>query len=214
MGFRLITLTGSLLLWGCAGHQVQDLYEGDASQGALVTSSPTVLVQYVDNDEVTTGFVGQTKIFEVGPGQHTFLVEYSDLFDIDSDDHEKVASRPAKITFTVESGQSYQLKNSPQATLLSAKEFAEAPEFWVENTETLEKVSSSVELSRPRSFAAAVKSMATPVYEFDSDKVSDSSVSLQAVTHQGKVGLDQIKQTWSQASKADQAAFLMWLESQ
>lgn len=193
------------LVSACASHSVQDAFQGQQDNTGLVTSANTVLIKYVDNDEVKEGFIGQEITYRVDAGQRTLLLEYSDLFNIGSDEHEKIVSRPAKVSFQVKPGEHYKVTNPPQKSLAAAKTFAEKPDFRVMVVETGEEVASSVELSRPRTFLTQLKSAVTPVYEFESDQVQGNP---------SDVALNQLKTIWTHATDAEREAFKEWLEGQ
>ncbi len=174
----------TLTLLACANQKVQVLYDGAEEEAVLIQSSDTVLIKYVDDDSVADGFIGQEIRYRVAPGKHTLIVEYSDLFDINADEFDKVVSRPAKITFQTESGKKYSVGNPKQKTLEQSKAFAENPEFIVTELGSNKTVEASVEMSRPRTFMTQIKSVAAPVYEFDSDRVSPEPDSIPAATGQ------------------------------
>ena len=209
----LISFSLLSLLAACANQQVQNAYQGDASNTALIKSSGTVLIRYIDNDEVTEGFIGQEIDYRVDAGQRTLLLEYSDLFSVGPDDHEKIVSRPAKVTFVAEAGKSYKVDNPKQSGLAAAREFAEKPEFSIVDAGTGKVVSSTIELSRPRTFLTQLKSAVTPVYEFESDRVPEPQIETTAeVKTETKVtALDQLKSVWEQASEVEREAFKEWL---
>lgn len=225
---KLLSLLGLMtgVLAGCATQSVQDLYTGSDSDAVLVQSSGTIQIKYIDNDEVHDGFVGQTIRYQVGPGQHTYMVEYSDLFDVDSDDFDKVVSRPAKITFNAQPAGRYQIDNPKQATLEEAKAFAEKPSFTVIDLDSKQTVEATIELSRPRTFMTQLKSAVAPVYEFESDQVQAAQapplstapatgVQSTATTSQvsGMNSLQSLKQTWEQATQAERDQFIEWVKT-
>ncbi|MAR91128.1 MAG: hypothetical protein CML06_09660 [Pseudomonadales bacterium] len=194
---------------GCASQQVQKIYQGDASRAARVTSAPQVLVKYVDNDEVSAGFIGQEVTYRIQAGNRTLMVEYSDLFNIDVDNHEKVVSRPAKVIFNAEPGKAYTIQVTPPLPkdLKAARALAEKPDFQVLEQGSGRVVDASVELSRPRSFMTQLKSAVTPVYEFESDQV-DAGDSGPGAT------LDRLKSLWGEATQGEREAFMQWLIKQ
>ncbi|AUM11723.1 DUF2057 family protein [Ketobacter alkanivorans] len=197
------------LLSACASQKVQNLYEGQDKQAALIKSSPTVLFKYIDNDEVSTGFIGQQTTYRVQAGERTLMVEYSDLFEISNDEHEKVVSRPAKITFLAEAGKTYQVVNPKQVTLGAAQSFAEKPEFNVINVANKQTVEATVELSRPRTFMTQLRSAVAPVYEFESDQVQTAAPVSAPMANQSV--MESLQSLWKSASDADRDAFLQWV---
>ena len=205
----LLAVLALSLISACVSHSIQNAYQGEQGNTGLVTSANTLLINYVDNDEVSEGFVGQEITYRVDAGQRTLLLQYSDLFSIGSDDHEKVVSRPAKVTFEVEAGKQYKVIHEPQKNLEDARAFAEQPEFQVVNAKTKEVIESAVELSRPRTFLTQLKSAVTPVYEFESDQVATGNNEVQSMDT-----LPQLKALWSQASEQEREAFQQWLLAQ
>ncbi len=198
----------------CATNKVVDLTQGNQQSTALIQSSPTVMFKYIDDEPANTGFVGQTHSYKVVAGQRTVMVEYSDLYEISVDEHDKVVSRPAKVTFTAQAGKSYQILNPKQDSLQQAKDFAEKPDFYVVNSKTGEKVEAKVELSRPRTFLTTLRSSVAPVYEFESDKVNSApaTASSEAALATAPSKLDLLQDVWKQASDEEKKIFLQWVE--
>lgn len=211
-----LLLLCSLLFAGCASGRHHKLYEGDAAQAAHIDSFETVLIKYIDDEDMGVGFIGQKHVYDIQAGQHTLLVEYSDIFDVDADNHEKVVSRPAKITFLAEAGKRYQVQHEPQKRLNHAKAFAEKPEFWVVELPGETRVPSTVELSRPREFLAGLKFENTPTYEFASDKVvaaapAGAATAAGAAAASDTTHLKMLQYSWQNASAAERDAFLRWI---
>jgi len=207
----------SALALGCASHSVQNAYQGAPENTALVTSADTVLVKYVDNEAVQEGFIGQEVTYKVDAGKRVLLLEYSDLFSVGSDDHEKVVSRPAKVSFDAEAGKHYRIENPRQKTLEEAQAFAEQPEFKVVDSTSGAEVTATVELSRPRSFLTELKTAMTPEYAFESDQVVTAPVVATAATATGtsataaSPALQQLKTLWGSATDAEREAFMKWI---
>ena len=222
----IITALLALLVAGCAGRH-HKLYEGD--QMAQIESFDTVLIKYIDDEDMGVGFIGQKHTYDIKAGQHVLLVEYSDIFEVDADQHDKVVSRPAKVTFVAEAGKQYQVQHPPQQRLNNAKAFAEKPDFWMVELPSGERVASQVELSRPRSFLPALKFENTPQYEFASDAVvapatssaagsavaaSSAAVAAGAASAESAElsNLKMLQYSWKNASEQERAAFLEWIK--
>lgn len=223
-----LLLLCSLVFTACASGRHHKLYEGDPAQAAHIDSFETVLIKYIDNEDMGVGFIGQKHVYDIQAGQHTLLVEYSDIFDVDADNHEKVVSRPVKITFVAEAGKRYQVQHEPQKRLNHAKSFAEKPDFRVVELPGGTRVPVTVELSRPREFLAGLKFENTPTYEFASDKVHAAApagaavvagaagVAAAAPAGQAAPGteaphLKMLQYSWQNASAAERDAFLKWI---
>lgn len=65
---RMLLIGLAALVLGACAQKVVDLNEGEGAS-AFIESSPTVLFKYIDDDPVPAGFVGQTRTYEVAPGQ-------------------------------------------------------------------------------------------------------------------------------------------------
>lgn len=206
----IITVLLAVLVAGCASGRHHKLYEGD--QMAQIQSYDTVLIKYIDDEDMGIGFIGQKHTYDIQAGQRVLLVEYSDIFSVDADQHDKVVSRPAKITFVAEAGKQYQVRHPPQQRLNNAKAFAEKPEFWVVELPSGNKVASQVELSRPRSFLPALKFENTPQYEFASDAVAAPAAAAAAADGSELSNLKMLQYSWKNASEQERAAFLEWIK--
>lgn len=210
----LTTLLLAALLTGCSGLN-HNLYQG--SDKARIQSFDTVLINYIDDENMGVGFIGQKHTYDIKPGQHVLLVEYSDIFDIDADQHEKVVSRPAKITFMAEAGKQYQVQHPPQKRLNNAKAFAKKPEFWIVELPSGERMPSAMELSRPRTFMDGLKFDGKPEYEFASDAVNPApepapTPATAPVAAPGQSRLKSLQDTWRNASEQERASFLHWIK--
>lgn len=209
----------ALVVSGCAASRHHKLYEGDPAQRAQIQSYDTTLIRYIDNEDMGVSFIGQKQTYDIKAGQRTLLVEYSDIFQIDSDRHDKVVSRPAKVTFIAEAGKRYQIQHPPQKRLDNAQAFARKPEFWVVELDSGERVAAAVELSRPRSLLPSLKSESAPDYVFESDAVVPAAAPA-AVAGNGAAGsasdqphLQMLKFTWQNASAQEREAFLEWIST-
>ena len=167
-----LAVAAALLMSACATQSTQKLYEGSDQTAGVIQSASIVQILYIDDEEVKAGFIGQTPKYRVEAGERVVMVEYADLFNIDNDEHEKVVSRPAKVTFTVEGGSLYEIQSLAPTELEAAKAFAEQPTVQVVNVKTGAVIASNVELSRPRTVLTQLKSAVTPTYEFGSDQVA------------------------------------------
>lgn len=212
----LVLVLLALIVSGCASNRHHKLYEGDPALRAQIQSFDTVLIKYIDDEDMGMSFIGQKQTYDIKAGQHTLLVEYSDLFQIDSDQHEKIVSRPAKVTFIAEAGKQYQIQHAPQKRLDNARAFAEKPEFWVVELASGDRVAAEVELSRPRSFLQGLKAMNAPEYVFVSDAATPAAAqTVPAVgdsTTASQPHLEMLKFSWQNASASERQAFLEWIQ--
>lgn len=205
------------LITGCASGRHHKLYDGD--QKAQILSFDTVLIKYIDDEDMGVSFIGQKHTYDIKAGQHVLLVEYSDIFDVDADQHEKIVSRPAKITFIAEPGKQYQVRHPPQQRLNNAKAFAEKPKFWVVEMPSGDRVAADMELSRPRSFLSGLSLANSPEYVFASDSVAAAPAQTSAAAKApagdaaGELSnLKMLQYSWKNASEQERAAFLEWIK--
>ena len=219
--FTIIVAT--LLLGACAMSGHHKLYQGDPAQTTHIESFDTVLIKYIDNDEMGMSDIGLKQSYDIKAGRHTFLVEYADIFNTGDGNFDKVVSRPAKVTFVAEPGKRYQIQNPLHKNLADAKQFAENPEFFVVELPSKTRVPATVELSRPRSFFQKL-SLNKPAYEFASDRVPTSpGEAMPAGVDTGSAGaskgeglshLQMLQYWWKNASQAERDAFLQWTKQQ
>lgn len=196
-------LLGLLVVTGCSSLATRhNLYEGEADNAAIILSSDTIQVEYIDNRDVGVSFIGQSKEFAVLPGQHTLIMKYADFWSPTTGDDEKVTSRPVKVTFTVEANQTYQLSHQRVDTLEKSQTFAKEPVFFVKNVDTNTIVDATFEASAPKSFLPELKFESTPEYRFASDGAAVASPPNR---------LQNLQQIWSAATKEEKAAFLQWI---
>lgn len=224
----VLLLLSVLLVASCAAGRHHKLYEGDPAQMAHIDSFDTVLIKYIDDEDMGVSFIGQKQVYDIKAGQHTLLVEYSDIFDLDADHHEKIVSRPVKITFMAEPGKRYQVQHTPQNRLNHAKAFAVKPDFWVVELPGMTRIHSTLELSRPRNFLQGLKFENTPDYEFASDAVTAAPAATAVAVTAGAATaatasqpaqtgnaesphLKMLQYSWKNASQAEKEAFLKWI---
>ncbi len=223
----IVTISLALLLAGCAATRHHTLYEGDPAQKAEILSFETVIIKYIDEEDMGVSFIGQHQVYDIKAGPHVLVLEYSDLFDVNSDTHEKVVSRLAKISFNAEAGKQYQVQHPPQKQLADAQSFAKRPEFWVVELPSGERVASSMELSRPRGFLASLKPGSTLDEEFVSDSIETAAPADVAVpaanasaaavvakpNDSGELSnLKMLQYSWKNASEQERTEFLEWVK--
>jgi uncharacterized protein YccT (UPF0319 family) len=81
---------------------------------------------------------------EVLPGQHQFIIEYYDFFDLGGGEFEKVISKPMAITFTTEAGNQYGVNSVTFDEVEKAQAFAEKPSISVTNITNNQAVSAEI----------------------------------------------------------------------
>ena len=206
----------ALLVSGCSTMREHKLYQGDPSQAARIVSYDTVLINYVDDEDMGVSFIGQHQTYDIKAGKHVLLVEYADMFDVGADDHEKVVSRPAKITFVAEPGKQYQVRHPEHKKLEDAKQFAEEPAFWMVDLATGARIDTQVELSRPRSFFEGLKLQNKPEYQFASDQVNQPAAAPVAAQSNVPAGdltnLKMLQYSWKNATEQERTVFLEWIK--
>lgn len=199
---RIVVGGTALLLVACASNGPVRMYDGAAkaaSEVALVRMPEQVQVMAVDGKETGGGMLQQHQSLEVLPGERVFSLRYVELFQVNSEEHEVIRSRPAALRFTAEPGAEYRIEYDRQASLDEAKKFAKSPAFRLVNVK-----------SGAVSESATIKSYAeASLLDTISKAFESSGEDPRQQTH-----LDLLKDVWGRASPEERSAFREWVEQQ
>lgn len=224
IGFGLLGIFFAVAA-GCATKQHHDLYQGESGQAAVLKSSETVLIEMINGREVGPSFIGQVHSYELAPGEYTILVSYSDLYDIDADNFDKVDSDPVKLTFNLSAGGTYQVTHREISGLSDAKAFAKKPVIKVKDVASGDYVSAAVEYVVPKRLLPQLVFGSDEEKVFASDYVEPASPPTEAgaAPDNAAEGVKPVKQSdlsalkmlqfsWQNASQEERDAFLRWVE--
>lgn len=122
-----------ILIQGCSTAQHVKLYDGPAigqdQEVQLILPLNFELIS-LDSQPVarfTQAFRNHDLTIKLTPGEHTLVLRYSDIWQLDADNHETLST--GQITFTDKfiSGDILRIQTQPIDTINQAKQFIEAP---------------------------------------------------------------------------------------
>lgn len=189
-------------LMACATQGPLKTYEGPVraiGEVALIRVPEQIEIMSVDGHEPPSSFLKSNVELSMLPGEHVFSLRYVELFQITSDDHDVVRSKPAALRFTAVAGASYKLEVPRQANHGAAKEFAKEPHFSLVNSRD-----GGVTESAPiKSYAEA------SLIDTISKAFTESQTETAPVTN-----LDLLKDVWTRTTPEERNAFRVWLDQQ
>ena len=158
-----------------------------ASDKAILIVPQALDIHYVNGDKYKSSLfsLGNKELeLEVGP-QH-IVVEYDTIWELDSDNHERVTSDPLHLTFQLTSGGTYQVKLPAIIEVEEAEEFIESPKLSLIDRKSGQEVAIRVAFQPP------VMAVHTPM--------SDEGSEQQA--------LEQLRFWWSKATQSQRERFM------
>lgn len=197
-GMVVVAMMG---LVACSAQGPLKTYEGPAravSEVALVSVPEQIEIMSVDGHEPPPSFLKSNVELSLLPGEHVFSLRYVELFQITSEEHDVVRSRPAALRFTAKAGAAYKLEVPRQANHDVASAFAKEPHFNLVNSQD-GGVTESVFI---KSYAEA-SLIDTISKAFTENQAADP------VTN-----LDLLKDVWTRTTPEERSAFRMWLDQQ
>ena len=207
---RYLIIWGLALLASCATQQHHDFYGGEAGSAVILKSSETIQVESIDGRDVGPGFIGQLHSYTLSPGSHRLIVTFADMYDLSSDDFEKVISGPIKLSFVAEPGKTYHLTHKKIVGIDEARAFALKPALALVNVATGKKIDVSLEYGLPRRLIPKLRFESEDEKVFVSDYTPEKAHASSAAK---KITLLQVlKSNWQQASEQERAAFLQWIK--
>jgi uncharacterized protein YccT (UPF0319 family) len=189
-----------VLLTGCETTTTHDVSSG-ATAPAVVIARDTVQVERIDAREQSQVFIGQEHRYVVAPGEHAWVIRYADIFYASDDTHDKVVSRPVRLTFVAEPGKQYAFTHVPQKTPESARIFARDPQVRVVTT-TGTGVPVRTEVGEDTGFFTSGQ---VPVDRdaFVTDRPGND----------GPAALTTLQEGWRRANEGQRRQFLEWIRS-
>ncbi|MBQ4813864.1 DUF2057 domain-containing protein [Pseudoalteromonas luteoviolacea] len=175
------------------------LFSGISVSGE-VNFPEELLPLQVNDTEIEHSFFNKVRTLDLPAGVHRIKVKYSDLFELDYDEHEVVDSAPFWVEVELRDGD-YQVRFEAIEDVEQARRFAKSPSIWLQAKQG-EKVSAkrvTQQLSKP---AAPIK-----VAVAHHPEVSMPSLS-EAPTAGRPDAAAMLMFWWQQASPEQRAAFL------
>ena len=159
-----------------------------------------VQVLSIDGQEGYSNFLGgRSRIQELSVGEHVLSVRYTQLFNINADEHDILKSKPMAIRFTAEAGQTYQLSVTPPKRYDAAKEFAKQPDIRLIN----KTAGTSQQAIQIKSYAeASLVDSIGKAFQSSDESVSKQSDNVQL-----------LQDIWLRATPTERQAFAAWLAS-
>lgn len=192
---RLFTLLMFVLLQACTTPQSLRLYQGPAI-GESQESSFVLPVEFeiisLDNESVAQfqqTFRTHPLTVKLAPGHHTLVLRYSDVWQIDSDNHDKLISGLLTFDGEFHSGTRYQLRTPDLNTYAQAQEFILSP---------------SAELASSNHSIDASYTEKSDALTFSKDET---------VNQVDYPNLKQLQFWWANANQYERQQFLQWTQS-
>jgi len=140
----------------------------------------------VDSKKIEHSLFSKVDEIELKKGVHKLKIKYSDLFELDYDDHEIVESNPFWVEILVSEGEKYQMVFNKPEDEIEPRDFAKSPSVMLEIIST----GKLVEATKSSKLAELV----TPI------KASEVIKAPKA--------LHMLKYWWQQASEEERKVFL------
>lgn len=182
-----------ILLQGCSTAQQIRLYEGPTigknEEVELVLPINFELLS-LDGQKVAQfeqTFRSQPLSIKLTPGLHTLVLRYSDIFEIDADNHDILSSGQITFTGAFQAGTQFQVKTPILSTYEQAKRFASMP-----NVELI---------SDTQTFTGSHVAKQNPLVFKQDDETEN-------VTYPN---LKQLKFWWHNASDYEKQSFKAWI---
>lgn len=213
----IVITTGSVLGVGCASlpSSNSDL---SAHQGPLLRSSPTIQVLSLNGKEVASGFIGQKSTYPMKPGMQTAVVQYADLFELGSGDHETIRSNKLKITFSLPDQGEYEVGHPDIQGLAASEAFAKDPKIEIRSLKTGDRLNVELERSIPKSALSGLQFESQPEQIFASDYTAAPKKGAPTVDNLHEVGdvevMNNLKKLWQKASPEMQKKMRDWVSQQ
>jgi hypothetical protein len=152
----------------------------------------------IDGQEGNSNFLGsRAHIQQLTVGEHVLSVRYTQLFNINADEHDILKSKPMAIRFTAEAGQTYQLSVTPPRRYEAAKEFAKQPDIRLVN----KTAGTSQQAIQIKSYAeASLVDSIGKAFQSSDESVSKQSDNVQL-----------LQDIWLRATPTERQAFAAWL---
>ncbi|PTQ89299.1 DUF2057 domain-containing protein [Agitococcus lubricus] len=174
------------------------------SSKATLDVPDMIQVLSIDGQEQSSFFGTRAMKLSLDAGEHVISVRYNQLFQLGSDDHDIVKSKPMVLRFTAQANGQYQLITTPPKRYDAAKEFAKQPDI-----KLIDKVSGTSQhaiLIKSYAEASLVDSIGK-AFQGENDSPTTSASNSSA-------NLQLLQDIWQRASAAERQAFAAWLAAQ
>jgi uncharacterized protein YccT (UPF0319 family) len=130
---RYFFLLFIMLLQGCSTAQQVRLYDGPAigkeQEVELILPLNFELLSLDGQDvaQFTQTFRNHNLNVKLAPGLHTLVLRYSDIFQLDADNHDTLSTGQITFTGTLKSGEIFQVQTPALDTYMQARRFIDNP---------------------------------------------------------------------------------------
>lgn len=150
------------------------------------------------------------------PGTHQIVIKYVDFWDINADDHAKVASQPMLLKFSVAAGQRYAVVFDEPQNIKEAKAFASNPNVNIINKTTGTDIGAQTTYQlEEKSFLANFMESLTGKDKAPAapEQIADVSPPANPAANATEArALEMLKYWWQKADARQQQAFMQWLK--
>ncbi|MCF2859681.1 DUF2057 domain-containing protein [Pseudoalteromonas sp. SMS1] len=180
------------------------LFSGISVSGE-VNFPEELLPLQVNDKEIEHSFFNKVRTLDLPAGTHRIKVKYSDLFELDYDEHEVVDSAPFWVEVTLHA-EDYQVRFEAIDDVEHARRFAKSPTIWFEARQ-----GEAVNATRLKEHA--VKPAALMKVAISTPPVGSMNDVKPAPTAGKPDAMAMLEFWWQQASPAQRAAFLASIKS-
>lgn len=198
------------------------LYSGpELSQAQIATVVATEEVQLLALDGKELGgtlFGSRETRFSLLPGEHVLSVRYNGFFQLNSENHEVVRSRPLALRFVAKAGETYRFDFAKPKTVDAANRFAKDAELTLVAEHSGERIKTQV----IRSFAeASLIDTVSKAFQTEDTQaavrgsqlapaVTASAAPRPALAPTNSVHFDLLRDIWLRASPEERVRFQQW----
>jgi len=192
---RFIVILSILLIQACSTPSHVRLYQGPPLNDTSEVQLDLPLnfeILYLDNESVSTfeqTFRNHTLNIKLTPGEHTLVLRYNDLWQLDSENHDTLTTGQITFTGTFQAAEHFKIQTPPLNTYNQAKAFIDQPSVQLVSSEQVLE-GSHVEKTDP--------------LRFNSDE---------PITTVSYPNLRQLKFWWQQANAYEKEQFEQWITS-
>ena len=176
------------------------------AQAATLSFPEELIPLTVNGKQVEHSLFSKKLDFELPIGTHKVQIKYSDLYELDYDEHQTVSSAPFWVEVTITQDGQYQIGFDRAKDADAAEQFAEAPSVYVIAPNKSQQVAVKVKptaASAPAVVAAQVQTTPTSITTPVAPK---SRKQIEGVTHPSAELM--LHYWWQQADEKQREAFL------
>lgn len=181
-----------VLISACSQQTIMRLYEGPSlgtENEATLMLPLNFKILSLDDAVISDNrqkFRNQAITIQLSPGAHELILQYEDLWEIDSDNHQMIRSGPLVFSLHLQANERLVIEHAPLLNLSQAQAFATSPKV-ILASEFQRSKASHLKKENPLTFneASEVKKIEKPV-------------------------LKQLQFWWAQASDIEKKSFIQW----